>query len=52
MAEYTSKKYEFQGLANVGESITLGINSATPFDETVPSWATKASISLVVRFYK
>jgi len=50
MANYTSKSYTFAGTAGTGETIVLSVNSAEPFNETVPSWATTATIKLTVVF--
>ena len=50
MADYTSKNYTFTGTASTGESIVLSVNTAEPFNETVPTWATQATIKLTVVF--
>lgn len=52
MADYTNKKYEFSGISEVGETITLSVGSATPFTEVTPTWATSATIYIKVQFNK
>ena len=50
MASKENEKYEVSGTASVGESITLTVNTTTVYEETVPAWATSATIFFRVVF--